>query len=273
MIFVRDKGRMCNNILQYAHVYAWGREHRRETVSMRFCYKYPYFHICQTPHHNFLTYLAAKTAATLHLLPIAAFNQSDGSDREAALRLMNTRKNLIVEGWEARFYDLFIKYRSDITRLFAFRPGIASKMEQYIKDTSPADSVRLGLHIRRGDYKTWHGGKYFYNDDVYINHIRQFAKLHPGKPLAVYICGNDPTIDKDLYAQSLPEAKVLFPEGNPGEDLCALSLCDYLMGAPSTFSLVAAMYRDMPLCWLESPEQEITNESFKPFESLFRNIR
>ena len=25
MIFVHDKGRMANNMLQYGHVYAWGR--------------------------------------------------------------------------------------------------------------------------------------------------------------------------------------------------------------------------------------------------------
>lgn len=30
MIFVTDKGRMCNNILQYGHVYAWAREHGRK---------------------------------------------------------------------------------------------------------------------------------------------------------------------------------------------------------------------------------------------------
>ena len=40
MIFVRDKGRMCNNILQFGHVYAWAREHDRKAVSMRFAYKY-----------------------------------------------------------------------------------------------------------------------------------------------------------------------------------------------------------------------------------------
>ena len=54
MLFVRDKGRMCNNILQYGHVYAWAREHRRRSVSMRFAYKYPYFHICHTRYHNFV---------------------------------------------------------------------------------------------------------------------------------------------------------------------------------------------------------------------------
>ena len=35
MIFVTDKGRMCNNILQYGHVYAWAREHGRKSISMQ----------------------------------------------------------------------------------------------------------------------------------------------------------------------------------------------------------------------------------------------
>ena len=72
MIFVHDKGRMANNILQYGHVYAWGREHGRKTMSMRFAYKYPWFHICHTPHHNFPTYLFAKYAAKLGLIPSVA---------------------------------------------------------------------------------------------------------------------------------------------------------------------------------------------------------
>ena len=38
MIYVRDKGQMCNNILQFAHVYAFARENGRRAVSMRFSY-------------------------------------------------------------------------------------------------------------------------------------------------------------------------------------------------------------------------------------------
>ena len=40
---------MANNMLQYGHVYAWGREHGRTTMSMRFAYKYPWFQLCETP--------------------------------------------------------------------------------------------------------------------------------------------------------------------------------------------------------------------------------
>ena len=43
MIFVKGYGQMCNNILQYAHAYAFGREYGIKVVSMRFAYKYRYF--------------------------------------------------------------------------------------------------------------------------------------------------------------------------------------------------------------------------------------
>ena len=68
MIFVKGYGQMCNNWLQYAHIYAWGREYGVRTVSMRFAYKYRYFHICETPWHNPATYLAAKLLIKTRLI-------------------------------------------------------------------------------------------------------------------------------------------------------------------------------------------------------------
>ena len=88
----------------------------------------------------------------------------------------------------------------------------------------------------------------------------------------VYICGNDPHIQQDLYRQQLPMCNIVFPNGNPAEDLCLLSHCDYLIGAPSTFSLVAAMYRDLPLYWIENPDAKLSLDSFKYFDYLFRHI-
>ncbi len=39
MIIVKGYGQMCNNILQYAHMYALGREHGIPVISTRFDYK------------------------------------------------------------------------------------------------------------------------------------------------------------------------------------------------------------------------------------------
>ena len=98
MIFVRDKGRMCNNILQYAHVYAWGREHGRRTMSMRFAYKDQYFRICHTAWHNFFAYLMAKTLAKLHLLPVITFEPDDCQAAQLEQQMLHHR-HAVVEGF------------------------------------------------------------------------------------------------------------------------------------------------------------------------------
>ena len=72
MIFVHDKGRMANNMLQYGHVYAWGREHGRQTMSMRFAYKYPWFRICHTPHHMLPSGDSSPACISMRRVPTTA---------------------------------------------------------------------------------------------------------------------------------------------------------------------------------------------------------
>lgn len=267
MIFVRDKGRMCNNILQYGHVYAWARAHGRQAVSMRFAYKYQYFHICHTPYHHFATYVAAKYAAKWGLLPVVSFD-TDGADYRDNEQKMLIRKHLVVEGWYARWYDLFLKYKAEIIRLFAF----TEEIEAAVARRFTGDGLRLGVHIRRGDYATFQGGRFLYSDAQYVGIIRQFIALHPRERIHIYICGNDPKLDRAYFAEQLSGCEVSFPEGNPGEDLCLLSHCHYLIGAPSTFSLVAAMYHDLPLYWIEDASRPLTADAFGHFDELFRHI-
>lgn len=273
MLFVRDKGQMCNNILQYGHAYAWGRENGRATMSMRFAYKYQYFHICNTRWHWFAVYLFAKISAALKLLPVITFPTDKGVDTTAPELLMHKYKNAVVEGWRVEFHDLFIKYKEDIIQLFDFNSDIKEKTLKYLGKRDET-SIRLGVHIRRGDYATFCEGRYFYDDTVYLNYIKAFVKRYSNRKVKVYICGNDPHLDKDFYCSQLPSIEFYFPDGNPGEDLCVLSECDYLIGAPSTFSLVASMYHDIPLLWMHTDDAENINESsaWGNFNKLFREI-
>lgn len=270
MIFVRDKGRMCNNILQYGHLYAWGRAHGRSTVSMRFAYKYQYFHISKTRWHNFAVYLFAKYAAKLGLIPTVSFDSSDEDLSAKEQKMMHGW--LVAEGWYARWYDLFLQYKQEILSLFAFDEGIERTIKAVLKTSKGGDVIRLGVHIRRGDYATWQNGKFFYDDQQMIKLIRQFILLHSDKRVIVYICGNDPKLNKQAYGAAFGQDNVVFPQGNPGEDLCLLSHCDYLMGAPSTFTLVASMYHDTPLYWIKDADEPVRIESFAHFDYLFRHI-
>ena len=277
MIFARDKSQMCNNLLQYAHVYAWGREHGRKVISMRFSYKYQYFHICHTSLTGFGWYLFAKYMAALKLLPTASFKHSD-CDREALERKMLRHKHIVVSGWNVRFYDLFLKYRKEICELFTLdeqytAPVKARMASPSVMSSEVETSLALGVHIRRGDYAQWCNGQYFYDDNVYIRHINRFAELHPDKTIHVFLSTNDSQVSAEAYQQACPKVVIHHFKGSAPEDLFMLSECDYLIGPPSTFSLVAAMYRDIPLYRMDvADEQQMTPEGFRLFDYWFQNI-
>ena len=272
MIFARDKSQMCNNLLQYAHVYAWGREHGRKVISMRFSYKYQYFHICHTNLTGFAWYLFAKYMAALKLLPTASFKYSD-CDREALERKMLRYKHIVVSGWNVRFYDLFLKYRQEICQLFTLDSQYTEPVRKKLEQMKGNDIIRLGVHIRRGVYTQWFDGKYYFEDEVYGRHINRFAEMHPDKTVHVFLSTNDPSVSDDTFQKACPKIKIHHFKGNAPEDLYMLSECDYLIGPPSTFSLVAAMYRDIPLYRMDvADEGQMTSESFRLFDYWFRRI-
>ena len=260
---------MCNNLLQYAHVYAWGREHGRKVISMRFSYKYQYFHICHTNLTGFGWYLLAKYLAALKILPTASFKHSD-CNREALEQKMLRHRHIVVSGWNVRFYDLFIKYRSEICDLFRIDDQYMAPVRQLMEGHQ---GIRLGVHIRRGDYAEWNDGIYCYDDETYARHINRFAAMHEDKEVHVYLSTNDPEVTEDHYQQLCPQVHVHHLHGSAPADLFMLSECDYLIGPPSTFSLVAAMYRDIPLYRMDTPNAEaMTPEAFHLFDYWFRRI-
>ena len=272
MIFARDKSQMCNNLLQYAHVYAWGRDHGRTVISMRFSYKYQYFHICHTRLTGFFWYLLAKYLAALRILPTASFKYKD-CDHEALERKMLRHRHIVVSGWNVRFYDLFLKYRQEICDLFTIDERYTEPVRQQMQQVKGADVVRLGVHIRRGDYAKWQYGRFFYDNDVYARHINRFVAMHPGKQVHVYLSTNDAEVSAELFQQLCPATVVHYLRGSAPEDLFMLSECDYLIGPPSTFSLVASMYRDIPFYRMDTSDETLmTKEGFRLFDYWFRII-
>ena len=270
MIFVTDKGRMCNNILQYGHLYAWGREHSVGTVSMRFCYKYPYFSIRHKRWHNPLTYALVKAAVKLKMMPVVEFHQM-GSVYRDEQHIMLTNRFVYAWGWCVRFFDLFEKYKDEIRSLFAFRQSII-RHTQATLSAAGRDAVRLGLHIRRGDYRTWSGGHYFFSDEQYAAVVSSFIGWQQGRKVHIFICGNDPELDRDYYRRLFGAENVSFPDGNPAQDLCLLSECDYMIGAPSTFTLVASLYHDTPIYWISDPARPVTADCFAGFDQRHREF-
>lgn len=275
MIYVKDKGRLCNNILQFGHAYAWARENGLKAVSMRFSYKYKGFRICHTRGHNIWTYLWAKYASALKIIPTVDYASpllSPGAIASHENKLLHhARTGVVLSGWWVRHYDLFLKYRDEIAELFSFDenaddvPDLPSAAE---------NSVWLGVHVRRGDYAKWNGGRYFYTDRQYLEIINRFVELMAQRDVQVNVAvfTNDPELDPEYFSSEIDmrAGELLFPCGSSVSDLRAMSQCDYIIGPPSTYSLVASMYRDRPIYFITEPEKQFTLSDFSDFEHLFR---
>ena len=273
MIFARDKSQMCNNLLQFAHVYAWGREHDRKVMSMRFSYKYPYFKITHSNLVSFPLYVIAKLLAAIKVLPTASFKHAE-CDPVALEQEMLHYKHIVVSGWYVHYYDLFLKYRNEICDLFTIDPSYTEPVKTWMSDWQ---GTRLGVHIRRGDYAVWKDGVYCYDDTVYADYIRQFAVLKPDETIDVFLSTNDPDVSVEKFKSLLNDQenhiRLHLLGGNAVEDLFMLSACDYIIGPPSTYSLVAAMYRDIPLCRMDQVEShQLSISDFKSFDYWFRRI-
>jgi hypothetical protein len=277
MIFARDKSQMCNNLLQFAHVYAWGRKHNQRVISMRFSYKYPYFKIQKTRYAGFFWYLFAKYAAALRLLHTVSFKRDD--HREEKVRYMETHHHFVVSGWFVRFYDEFLEYRNEICDLFQLREEYAEPLQKRMETAmfgKSTDTLRLGLHIRRGDYKDFYAGKFYYDNATYAAYVMEYARQNTTKDIVIFISTNDKTVSTNDFEKLCQNCQsrikfIVMPENNPAQDMMMLSECDAIIGPPSTFSLTASMYHDVPLCWME--EASPANMNFDKFENNFRNIR
>ena len=254
MIFVKGYGQMCNNILQYAHLYAFGKEHKVTVVSLRFSYKYRFFEICKKWYHNPLTYILGKLLITFRVITCI----KDGSN---IIQDQQLCKPWIIASaaWHLRYPDLFLKYRDDIARIFEIKPTIQAKVNCWM-NTHPQADINLGLHIRRGDYIRWQGGKYFFSDEVY----------HRNETINIYICTNDNALNIDGFTAVHPTT--FLSEGSAIEDLQLLASCDYLIGVKSTFSLWASFYRRVPLYWIMDKDVPLTAQSFVYFDDVFTTV-
>lgn len=260
---------MCNNILQYAHIYAWGRENKIKVISMRFAYKYQYFELCNRPYHNWFVYLFAKMLIKLHLIKHLWMELPEEITPEAVEHLKHD-KMIAISGWSFRHPDLFFKYESEIRHMFEIKEKIKTPVDNFFKTCEPSD-IRLAVHIRRGNYAKFQGGKYFYNDDTYIRLINEFIALFPDKKVSVFICTNDKMLNLPSYKQQISAPVHLF-RGSEAEDLYMLSQCDYIMGTKSSFSLVASFYRHVPIYHIVDKDKTLTKDCFCHFEDLFMGV-
>ena len=91
---------------------------------------------------------------------------------------------------------------------------------------------KVGLHIRRGDYDRWEGGKYFFEDDFWLAKVKQLIN----KDYAVYVFSNEVNSEfhnkiRNIWGYVSNESFEV--------DFVRMMLMNEIYGPPSTFSVMA----------------------------------
>lgn len=167
---------------------------------------------------------------------------------------------VVPEGWVYRDYLNFKKYLPQIKHLFSPKQEFKDAIQLEVSRAQSMGDILIGVHIRRGDYIDFNGGKWFYGNDVYINKMHQAEQLFTGKQCVFMICSQE-----KLDANEFGDFKTVIAERPAIVDLYLLAECNYIFGPPSTFTAWASLYNTVPAYYMESADEKITIESFKEF--------
>lgn len=266
IILLARSGQMCNQMLSLAAVYSLGLEFHCDVkcpaVDMELK-KYFAFDekvndgICKVQMYRSkfgdLCMLAAKVARKVFKLNYDKKFQPQ------------KRKNQYFLDWISMLDNkAFCNHVSEIRRFFAIRPEIEMKCKEIMEQGKGSDVITVGVHLRRGDYRTYLNGELYFDDAVIIRWLKHLSEtVETSKRLRFALCSNE-KIDIDSYKRN--GLDVFTPGGSGIEDLCCLSLCDYVMGPPSTFSFWAAMYGNKKRCILDDRNKMYNWSDFRYFE-------
>ncbi len=181
-------------------------------------------------------------------------------DSDAATIPFKKTGFVFVSGLNFRDISHIRKYLPDIRAYFTPIEQHRVNVENLIKIARAECDVLIGIHIRAGDYSQHLGGKFCYGIEDYLGFMRQVLSLFPHQRVAFMVCSNG-----DLQREAFEEFNYLFGNNDFVEDMYVFAKCDYLLGAPSTYTLWACLYGDVPLCFVHDPNEKISLSKFQDY--------
>jgi hypothetical protein len=276
LVIAATSGQLCNRLFQFAHFMAFCQKRNLRIVNLAFTDYAQYFDATdkkllisfplsnctvrysylRTAMHKLLRKSAAIMEFSMARFPgitsIQFYDEPLNCAERLELRL--NHRLIFISGWNFRNYPEVEQYADDIRRYFLPKRQYIDQAKQICNAIRKDSDVIIGLHIRRGDYKIHLGGKYYFEDEVYIRIIQALIAQFPGKKVKVLIASNDPL---NMASFSCVSDNIIWNEREPIVDLMALAHCDYIVGPPSTFSAWASFYGKVPLLTVEEPQQVI----------------
>jgi hypothetical protein len=165
---------------------------------------------------------------------------------------------LVCAGWEYSCWSWLERHAPQVRRQFVPVPMYGDRAESFIADLRGRYDVLIGLFARRGDYRKFFDGRFYYPWSDYARWAREAMDHYPGKRVVIVAAGDDP-IPIEAF-EGLPVVLTTGSVNSGGhwlESFLELAHCDILLGPPSTFVACAAFYGDKPWWPLRSAGQSL----------------
>lgn len=180
------------------------------------------------------------------------------TDFAELLKQRKAYNNYIIEGWISKDISPLSKYRKQLAAFFMPRQQHITNIETLIQKARKDVDMLIGIHIRRGDYKQYRNGEFYFDDNVYLNIMVNMQKQFPDKKIRYLICSNEEVEWANYSAyQVIPANNQII------EDMYALSYCDYIAGPISTYSMWASFIGQKPLYQIYKKDLEFDFNHFK----------
>jgi hypothetical protein len=172
------------------------------------------------------------------------------------------------KGWSTRTDTRYLQQAMlELKRIFRPREEIMYKAESIIAELKKTSEIVIGVHIRRGDYATWNDGRFFYSLEEYHTFMLRIQEQYKDQRVSFFISSNE-DFSLDLFEgchcrrfENEPSGAIL--------DLYTLSLCNRIIGPFSSYSRWASFIGEVPLCYLETKEQQFSEDSFSKIVDYF----
>ena len=293
-------GRLANRLVLFANFIAFAEEHGHRLVNVTF---HSYAHLFETTRRDiYCRYPVAKRRSVFDLLPGAAavirktrifyhvtraagvMNgrfQFFGSrvttllaiegrevtllDDPAIQKTIAAAKIIFTYGWRFRTPDAVKKHAEKIRSFFRPIEAVEKGSRETMDRVRRQADIVVGVHVRRGDYRGWHEGRFFFEVSRYAAWMRELAAQFPGGKVSFFVSSDEPRSRNEFG--DLP---VEIGLGPPVNDLWTLARCDFIFGPPSTFSQWASFYGKVPLLHLRGNDDRAEVGKFRV--SFFEEI-
>ena len=273
VIIASGYGRWGNRLMLFTYAICWAEKNGAIVLNPSFREYSKYFtyfmnnNLCSVPFLKHLNILFIKLIVSeldnsfsripkrkgilLERIVNTLYLSGKDQETESSNFLCVLKKNRVVflDGFIMgnRNFDLVKKHHNELTSIFTFIPEIQDTGQQIIKPLIEKNKILMGVCMRQGDYKTFRKGFFYLEDEKYLQLIK-LLQIQFNDNINFFIASEERNKTFDV------KENILINCESPALNIHILSLCDYLIGPPSTFMTWSSFYHSTPVCYIDSTD-------------------